>query len=540
MSLTYIANLTPSESCTIGGMVTNYRGIKQTKNGNSVCNFNLSDGTGSIRVTLWGEDAESQSLSQRQIIMIQNVRIKPRQSTGFPDNNTSEYEATFTESSVIIPAQPNRFPINAPPRCKINAMSQFIDQMVHVCCVVVAKFPTEQIQTKRGTDTLKMTIRVADESNACNLTLWGEHNIAMGEQLPMHSVIELVAAKVVAYKDNVSISVTGETELVTHARSADARSLETMVQNGTIDVKNLAKIKQPSLEDDDIALETVVQFLNHQNDQQQELKVFAKIIGFVTEIGLTGSKGYYMACHECNGRIRDGQCRRCGNINPGRPHYLVHISIADHTGSVNGVVFGENAEAILGLASGQFAQLSDEQRNELEQFFIWKPYLILLKSKRGLSGNLSVECISIKNVTQKEVNMFGIIDGGDVVSVGTKMNFSYGSVGDQNVQPIIEPKISPPQILNSSQTSMPSTPRQLPPSYSLVQKPTKTPRKGTEILKKLQKSPKVGIGSPKVNVKPPKLRQTTLNCVKTERNGSKFNKLSSAPLPVTKRIAPPF
>ncbi|KAL0235470.1 hypothetical protein GEMRC1_002052 [Eukaryota sp. GEM-RC1] len=187
--LTPICKLSEGENITVGGMITYLSAVRQTKSGKSCLSFVLKDSNSAIRCTIWGDAATEMSLSQRSFIVISKVRVKAKQShTNYVDTLSNvPYEIHLNDDSVINISNADLFAIPHPIMCNLSSVHNYIGQTIHVIGLVVAIYPVEQITTQKGTQTLKISARINDESTSIVISGWGTFQASQIESLSKKS-----------------------------------------------------------------------------------------------------------------------------------------------------------------------------------------------------------------------------------------------------------------------------------------------------------------------------------------------------------------
>ena len=180
--------------------ISNPRSFK-TRKGNSgkVCNVDVEDKTGKIRVVLWTENIKHlKNISEGDIVHVGGVDIK---------DGYSGLEATMRPRSVFekaIDADPNDYPTYTEEITPIKDVEA--DTKVNVIARIT-RIPPVRSYNKNGKDGKVASLELQDASGTISYTLWNK-NVDLIESLDLHDgdTVKILQAQVRERNDEKSLS----------------------------------------------------------------------------------------------------------------------------------------------------------------------------------------------------------------------------------------------------------------------------------------------------------------------------------------------
>ena len=180
--------------------ISNPRSFK-TRKGNSgkVCNVDVEDKTGKIRVVLWTENIKHlKNISEGDIVHVGGVDIK---------DGYSGLEATMRPRSVFekaIDADPNDYPTYTEEITPIKDVEA--DTKVNVIARIT-RIPPVRSYNKNGKDGKFASLELQDASGTISYTLWN-NNVDLIESLDLHDgdTVKILQAQVRERNDEKSLS----------------------------------------------------------------------------------------------------------------------------------------------------------------------------------------------------------------------------------------------------------------------------------------------------------------------------------------------
>ena len=180
--------------------ISNPRSFK-TRKGNSgkVCNVDVEDKTGKIRVVLWTENIKHlKNISEGDIVHVGGVDIK---------DGYSGLEATMRPRSVFekaIDADPNDYPTYTEEITPIKDVEA--DTKVNVIARIT-RIPPVRSYNKNGKDGKVASLELQDASGTISYTLWN-NNVDLIESLDLHDgdTVKILQAQVRVRNDEKSLS----------------------------------------------------------------------------------------------------------------------------------------------------------------------------------------------------------------------------------------------------------------------------------------------------------------------------------------------
>ena len=180
--------------------ISNPRSFK-TRKGNSgkVCNVDVEDKTGKIRVVLWTENIKHlKNISEGDIVHVGGVDIK---------DGYSGLEATMRPRSVFekaIDADPNDYPTYTEEITPIKDVEA--DTKVNVIARIT-RIPPVRSYNKNGKDGKVASLELQDASGTISYTLWN-NNVDLIESLDLHDgdTVKILQAQVRERNDEKSLS----------------------------------------------------------------------------------------------------------------------------------------------------------------------------------------------------------------------------------------------------------------------------------------------------------------------------------------------
>jgi replication factor A1 len=170
--------------------ISNPRSFK-TRKGNSgkVCNVDVEDKTGKIRVVLWTENIKHlKNVSEGDIVQVGNVDIK---------DGYSGLEATMRPRSVfkkLEDANPDDYPAYSEEITPINEVEA--DTKVNIIARII-RIPAVRSYNKNGKDGKVASLELEDESGKISYTLWN-NNVDLIESLELNDgdTVKILQAQV--------------------------------------------------------------------------------------------------------------------------------------------------------------------------------------------------------------------------------------------------------------------------------------------------------------------------------------------------------
>ena len=180
--------------------ISNPRSFTTRKNkAGKVCNVDVEDKTGKIRVVLWTENIKHlKNISEGDIVRVEDVDIKD----GF-----SGLEATMRPRSVfkkVTDADPSEYPEYTEDITPIKDVQP--DTKVNVIARII-KIPPIRSYNKNGKDGQVASLELQDESGTISYTLWNK-NVDLIESLDLNDgdTVKILQAQVRERNDEKSLS----------------------------------------------------------------------------------------------------------------------------------------------------------------------------------------------------------------------------------------------------------------------------------------------------------------------------------------------
>lgn len=289
--------------------------------------FIAEDETGTIRVVLWDEAAETK-LAEGDVVKVENGYVKP--------GLNNELELQLSSRGRVIPSERQLKLPEAPAPQRIDATIADVKEgmgSLHVVARIVTAYPPRAYSG--GT---MASLIVGDESGTMRVVLWNETSDQV-DGLSRGDAVELTNAYAKSnFNDEVELHL-GRYGKIEKTKAAKLPSAE--------------KLSKALVTDKDIA---------SLDANDRDIRITAEIADFDDE-----RSPLYMTCPSCNKRAQNvgGQwfCEGCGDVDP-TPNLMVSMVLEDTTGTIRAVAFRTVAEKVLGMAVEDALNLIGETQDE--------------------------------------------------------------------------------------------------------------------------------------------------------------------------------
>lgn len=307
-----------------------------------VGNFEIFDGTGSMRVVLWGEQADIMgSLRRDSIVRIRNGYVK----AGFAG---IEVHIGSRGSVDIEPKdKPSDLPLSETKTKTISGLSAG-EQSVDLTARISSIFPERTFLRKDGSQGRVASLMLQDGTGLVRMSVWD----SKVDSLKDFGVGDTVRVEAAYTKQGV-----GGVELQLGSLGRILRSDASMplAQEG-------ARASIESLK---------------AGDSNREVRAFV--------VGIPESDMLFDFCPKCRKRVRDGGCDVCGAVAPERV-LIVNAQLDDGTGIMRAVFYRQQAEKFLGFTASEasekaastgdrFAPAHDARKSLLGKEFVFSGYV---------------------------------------------------------------------------------------------------------------------------------------------------------------------
>jgi len=286
-----------------------------------VGNFEIFDGTGSIRVVLWGEQADLlRSLKRDSIVQIKNGYVK----AGFAGIEV------HISSRGSVEIEPKGKPTDLPPsEAKAKSISGLSagEQSVDLTARISNIFPERTFLRKDGSQGRVASLMLQDGTGLVRMSVW-DSKVDSLKELKVGDAVRVEAAYT---KEGI-----GGVELQLGSRGRILKS----------DVS--VPFAQESARASISSLKA--------GDYNAELRAFV--------VDLPESDVLFDFCPKCRKRVRNGSCDVCGAVNPEKV-LIVNAQLDDGTGIVRAVFYRQQAERFLGFTAGEASEKASSTGDRL-------------------------------------------------------------------------------------------------------------------------------------------------------------------------------
>jgi len=290
--------------------------------------FIAQDESGTIRVVLWGENAET-SLKEGDYAKLENAYTK----VGL----NSEIEVQVGSRSRVMPSDKT---LNLPPMEKKPQASELkISEVKTDLKGFTVKARVMKIYSPRAYSNGQMSsIILADDTGSIRTVLWNEKS-DIANELKEGDAVKINNAYSKANLNNeaeIHVGKYGE-----------------ILVNPELDVPSMDELgKVASLEKKIADLEN--------NDRN--IKITCQVVDLNVDRPMI-----YMTCSSCGKKAQslggDWFCDSCGNIDP-NPNMIISLIVEDDSGNIRAVLFKEVAEKLAGMDVEEAMNLIGERQDE--------------------------------------------------------------------------------------------------------------------------------------------------------------------------------
>jgi len=290
--------------------------------------FIAQDESGTVRVVLWGENAET-SLKEGDFVKLENAYTR----VGL----NSEVEVQVGSRSRIMPSEQT---LNLPPLEKKTQPSELkIGEVKPNLKAFTVKARVVKIYPPREYSNGQMSSMIlADDTGSIRAVLWNEKS-GIANELKEGDAVKVANAYSKANLNN-------EAEI--HVGKYGEISV-----NPELDVPSMDELgKMVSLEKKIVDLE----------NNERNIKITGQVVDLNTDRPMI-----YMTCSSCGKKAQslgsDWFCDSCGNVDP-NPNMILSLVVEDDSGNIRAVLFRETAEKLAGMDVEEAMNLIGESQDE--------------------------------------------------------------------------------------------------------------------------------------------------------------------------------
>ncbi|XP_031399719.1 replication protein A 70 kDa DNA-binding subunit A-like [Punica granatum] len=406
-----IAALNPYQNrWTLKARVTSKSELRHYNNARGdgkVFSFDLLDSDGGeIRVTCFNNVADQfyNQIEAGKIYLISKGSLRPAQRNFNHLKNDHEIHLEATSivqpcigEDELIPRQQFHFQ----PISDIEGLES--NSIVDVIGVVCFISPASSIMRKNGTETLKRTLQLKDESGrSVELTMWGSFCNAEGQRLQTlcdsgHSPVLAVKSGRISEFNGKAIGTISSTQLTIDPDIEEARRLKEWFDREGKDAPTVSISREVSTMSRTDVRKTISQIKDEKLGTSEKPDWIAVC---ATIMYIKNDNFCYMGCpimigdRQCNkkvtnngdGKYRCDRCDRC--VDECDYRYILQLQIQDHTGIGWVTAFQEAGEEIMGVSAKEMFQLraegEDERFGEILRRVLFTKYVFKLKVKEEM------------------------------------------------------------------------------------------------------------------------------------------------------------
>ncbi|HIK01954.1 TPA: DUF2240 family protein [archaeon] len=312
--------------------------VSKTGGKGKVANLEIVDNTESIRVAIWNQSdidkLESGEIKEGQIIQVKNGYVREGYRGGLEISIGNKGKLIENPEDV----NESEFPSEDEFTSAIEIGKIVPDSSVNVVGRVIRNFGVNEFE-REGRAGKVANLVIGDKSGTVKLVLWNEK----AEKSVEFGVGDLVRVGNGFVKQG-------------------QEGLEVQANWGTTLIKNPEGVEVPAA--DDIIYEGRGSSNNGAQRENVEVKIselkegdkYRQVRGAI--INVFGENFVHLMCPECNKKIREGQCEKCGIIEKPNKLLIINGTIDDGSGTISVSFFREAAEKLIGISSDEINSAS--------------------------------------------------------------------------------------------------------------------------------------------------------------------------------------
>lgn len=124
-------------------------------------------------------------------------------------------------------------------------------------------------------------------------------------------------------------------------------------------------------------------------DAIHEKGTWSEVVASITGIK-TSTRPYYLSCPHCNKKVEEAttDCRHCTKeYERPKPKYIMQLSISDHFDGMWVNAYDEVSTIILGIKAPEYAELSEEEIQELVKKLKYNEFKLKMVTKNEEYNN---------------------------------------------------------------------------------------------------------------------------------------------------------
>ncbi|MDP6704249.1 MAG: OB-fold nucleic acid binding domain-containing protein [archaeon] len=302
-----------------------------------VSNMEIVDNTASIRIAIWNQSdidkLESGVIKEGQIIQIKNGYVREGYRGGFEINVGNKGKLVENPEEV----NETEFPAEDEFTSALEIGKIVPDSSVNVVGRVIRNFGVNEFERDGRTGKVANLV-IGDSSGTAKLVLWNEK---------AEKSVELAVGDIVRVGNGF-------------VKQGQA-GLEIQANWGTTLVKNPEGVEVPAADDINY---TAGSSNNGAPKERVEAKIadlkegdkYRQVRGAI--VNIFGDNFIHLMCPECNKKVREGQCDKCGIIEKPNKLLIINGTIDDGSGTISVTFFREAAEKLIGVTPEEISSSS--------------------------------------------------------------------------------------------------------------------------------------------------------------------------------------
>ncbi|MAF89248.1 MAG: hypothetical protein CL963_01930 [Euryarchaeota archaeon] len=302
-----------------------------------VSNMEIVDNTASIRIAIWNQSdidkLESGVIKEGQIIQIKNGYVREGYRGGFEINVGNKGKLVENPEEV----NETEFPAEDEFTSALEIGKIVPDSSVNVVGRVIRNFGVNEFERDGRTGKVANLV-IGDSSGTAKLVLWNEK---------AEKSVELAVGDIVRVGNGF-------------VKQGQA-GLEIQANWGTTLVKNPEGVEVPAADDINY---TAGSSNNGTPKERVEAKIadlkegdkYRQVRGAI--VNIFGDNFIHLMCPECNKKVREGQCDKCGIIEKPNKLLIINGTIDDGSGTISVTFFREAAEKLIGVTPEEISSSS--------------------------------------------------------------------------------------------------------------------------------------------------------------------------------------
>ena len=302
-----------------------------------VSNMEIVDNTASIRIAIWNQSGidklESGVIKEGQIIQIKNGYVREGYRGGFEINVGNKGKLVENPEEV----NETEFPAEDEFTSALEIGKIVPDSSVNVVGRVIRNFGVNEFERDGRTGKVANLV-IGDSSGTAKLVLWNEK---------AEKSVELAVGDIVRVGNGF-------------VKQGQA-GLEIQANWGTTLVKNPEGVEVPAADDINY---TAGSSNNGDPKERVEAKIadlkegdkYRQVRGAI--VNIFGDNFIHLMCPECNKKVREGQCDKCGIIEKPNKLLIINGTIDDGSGTISVTFFREAAEKLIGVTPEEISSSS--------------------------------------------------------------------------------------------------------------------------------------------------------------------------------------